>query len=162
MYMSQCYGAPVVFVQIELLPALSLQCQNFARNYLISNTLNGQQPIQILQLHSHIEEQPDRVDGISSRALAHMLSCSQGFPQNSCALAEAGERLGDQSGVLRPPATGGLKTESGAKSLWLSAVSCLINSFFVFIFCFYMPVCINLLCFCRSFCFQLSVSLQLF
>lgn len=94
-YMSQCYGAPVVFVQIELLPALSLQCQNFARNYLISNTLNGQQPIQILQLHSHIEEQPDRVDGISSRALAHMLSCSQGFPQNSCALAEAGERLGD-------------------------------------------------------------------
>lgn len=34
----------------------------------------GQRPVQMLQLYSHIEEQPKRVDGSSSRYWAHMLS----------------------------------------------------------------------------------------
>lgn len=44
---------------------------------------------------THILKQPDGVFGISSRTLAHILSCSQGFPHNSKALVEAGERRGD-------------------------------------------------------------------
>lgn len=48
------------------------------------------QPIQTLQLFSHIEEQPGRLHGISSRALAHRLSCFQGFPQSSGGLGRGG------------------------------------------------------------------------
>lgn len=87
----------------------------------MSSYLNGYQQIYV---HSCVQTLENSRAGwigwISSKALAHRLLCSQGFPQSSKASAKAGERLRDYSGVLRPPATGGLKTESGAKSLWLS------------------------------------------
>lgn len=93
------------------------------------------------------ERRPDGVDGISSRALAHILSCSQGFPQNSRAAVEAGEGRGIKCGVLRPPATGGLKTKSGAKCVRLCLFSRLISSSLSSRACFTSPF---LLTFCAD------------